>query len=272
VTGVQTCALPICGLLLFDENDNPIGMVSYSNYDNTQITIVPISIISKFAKDFKFKSMLTSVFFQSNILEAVYNNKQLICHQILKTYELSYVTNNKKKFKFKENDIILKINHKNFTDDGKIFHEEIGFDLEVYTYCMFESFNNTIIELVLLRNEKEMAVCINGLEINSFYNLRFCNNNIYYKWKSYIFTELSEELFYELYNEKIINIDFLDYKKIKQNSEKLVIMFDKNSVKIIEKIGNKQINSLIDVKNYTINKEKLNCTFNINKTSIKYSL
>jgi hypothetical protein len=252
----------LSGTPLLNSNNIPIGIVS-NGIDN--MYCIPMSIICKFVNATKGSmkhAVLSSILLATNVVESMYSSQKVICHQITNTFELSYEGIGKKKFKFKKHDIIYKINDINFEEDGTVYNSDIGYPLELYTYFMCESLQNKRIKLEMFRlndlgEYKETIQYMHAKSIDSIYNIYMSDTNNYYSWKNYLFTEVSEELIGELLSEKMVSASFLENKTLKDDNGKLVIMINNKSVNLIEKIGNKKINSLDDIKKILSSNNKI---------------
>jgi hypothetical protein len=251
----------LSGAPLLNSDGIPIGIISNGT---DSIYCIPMSVICKFIHELKSgqEHKLSSILLGTNVVESTYSHKKITCHQITNAFELSYDGKGKKKFKFKDCDIIYKINDIGFEEDGTIYNNDIGYPLELYTYFMFESLQNKIIKLEMFRMNdsgeyKETSQYLHAKSIESLYNIYMCDTNNYYRWKNYLFTEVSEELIGELLSENLISATFLENKTMKDENGKLVIMISDKSVNLIEKIGNKKINSLNDIKKILISNEKI---------------
>jgi hypothetical protein len=87
-----------------------------------------------------------------------------------------------------------------------------------------------------------------------------CNSNNYFIWKKCVFAELSDELITELLGEELLPTNIYRNKTLKENNSKLTIVFDGKTIKIVDKIGNKKIHSLKDIKSVSSSENKLTFT------------
>jgi hypothetical protein len=231
---------------------------------------VSLTLFSKIIKECRKRKIwsitLSSIFIDSDIIESEYNGRPMVCHRVNNSFDLSYSNlSGKKKFKFKEGDIIQKINNVDFNSDGTIHHTELGFNIELFTYFMFETLFGSFVTLEMYRlddnNEyKKQSYVITGISIESVYNIHMCNSNNYFIWKKCVFAELSDELITELLGEELLPTNIYSNKTLKENNSKLTIVFDGKTIKIVDKIGNKKIHSLKDIKSVSSSENKLTFT------------
>lgn len=266
----------LSGSLIVDANCVPIAMVSHSIKNSGKICCIPMSLIIKFVKKFNFNNhfKLSSIFIECDIIEIQQDLQLSTCHKINTSFGLTYFTNQKKKFKFKESDIIKKLDNIEFNSDGTIYNSSIGFNVDIQTYFLLESIVNVTFYRLSNDEYSEQSIIINSIEIESVCNIDMCNKNEYFVWKNHVFSELSDELINELIMNRLIHSNIYSYRTIKDSNCKIVIVFDGKTIKLVEKIGNKKINSLKDVKNSTglYNKPTITCKDVCSDKTIKFSL
>ena len=262
-------------------DNNIIGMTT--SYNNMKLEAIPMILLYNLVNaSLNYDGNILSVFhFCSKVVDIEENNNNVTCHYIVDCKNTSYQINMmKKNFKFKINDIIYKLNNKNFTEIGTIYDDLLGCELTIDTYMMIMTFCNITIKIDLYRkiNEEHTLISYNlyGKSFDNIYNVNIFNNHKYLYWKGFIFTELSEELILNLNHSGIILTGdiFENYKRIHDNKTKIVILIDIDykvlnkktlnqliniklpyikynngyTLFILEKIGNNKILSLIDLK------------------------
>lgn len=248
----------LSGSVIIDETNKPIALISSTIGNIRKLNCIPLSIIIKFVMESKKHEMkspaISTILFEGDIIESEYMGNQISCHRINNGFGLNYPGIGKKKINFKEGDVIQKINDISFNLDGTIYHEEIGLDLNIFAYFMIETMFGSNMKLCMFRQDenneyKEQIVTVKGIPLESIYNIHTCNKNNYVIWKNCVFTELSTELITELIGEGLLQKNVYDYKVVKETNSKLTIIFDGKSIKLVDKIGNKKITSLRDIKN-----------------------
>lgn len=255
----------LSGASIIDNIGKPIALISNSIGNTGRLNCIPLSIIIKFIVESKkhgMKSpMISCIFFEGCIIDS----ESMTCHHVNNTLGLSYQCVGKKKFQFNQGDIIQKINNVDFNSDGTIYHKDLGFDIEIFSYFMIETLFNSHVKLCIFRLDehdeyKEQIVTIQGIPLGSMYNIHMCNKHNYIIWKNCVFTELSAELITELIGEGLLQKNVFNHQVVKETDSKLTIMFDGKKVRLVEKIGHKKINSLKDIKNISGNDIKLTLT------------
>jgi hypothetical protein len=255
----------LSGSSIVDEFDNTIALISYSIGNIGKLNCVPLSIIIKFITESKRQKIssftLSSIFNTSDIIGSVYMGKEVTFHRVSSGHDILYSSNGKKKLKFLEGDIIKRVNHIDFNSNGTIYHEELDLNVELPFYILIETLSNKHIKFDMFRLDnkeyKEHSIIILGMPIEHVYDIYPCNKNNYIIWKNYVFTELSEELSNELLSEGIGYPNIYNNLIPSASNIKQTIIFDGKTIKIADKIGNKKINSLIDIKTLLNSNSKL---------------
>lgn len=264
----------LSGASIVDSTGAPVAMLS--NEKSRQINCIPLKLIIKFIKEIKKHKMafkISNLFIESNVI--LDHDTNTTCHMIKNGYNLSYQTTKKRKHKFLADDIIQKVNNINFNPDGLLLHSEIGFNVELSTYVMIESLSNSYINFDMYRNTngeyKQYPVSLLGIYIDNVYNIQMFNNNNYFVWKNFVFTELSYELINEFKLENIIPFELFNALIPAETKSKIIIVYDGSTIQFVEKIGNKNVNSLDDIITNSKIKQTINCR-NIDGMTIKFNL
>lgn len=236
-----------------------------SSINNNIFQGIPISIIIDI---FKNNIEMTGILFSSVPLE--FNDDSVVKygHYITKTIcnEITYKTTTGEKFKFREGDIIYKINDKEITKNCKIFDEKINYEVLVNTYIMF----NSKVSISLYRNiNNEMVIITKELVCESFdnyYNIHYYNTYDYLFLNGYTFMELSEEYLINLGKIKSFNLEklFKYFRKINNLNKKYIVVIDIN----ISNINKRDIKKIIDIDIF--NKKKILILNKVNNIQISY--
>lgn len=248
----------LSGATVVDNNETPVGLISNSIDCREKLYCLPISVIIKFVKELKDNYMQkfvpSTIIFDYDLEGAELENVSLTCCVINNTFNIGYKSTGKKNFKFEIGDAIYKLNNVNINDDGTVYHAEMGLNLDIRTFFMIESMFGKLVRIDMYRQNNDgeygqFNCLISGTPIESTTNTTIINNNKYFVWKHHVFTEVSDELLIEFVNNGFLNINFIEKNKtLKENNSKMVLMFDGNAIKIVEKIGNKNIVNLDDLK------------------------
>lgn len=280
------------------KNEIPIGMVmSYSQYYNKFQTIPIIFII------YVTKCVLNN--FQNNDTDiatitsyniptitkcgVMKNGTRLYLKYVSSDSIVSYFTEKKKSFIFKQGYCIIKVNNCEIKQYGKIYCDDIGCDVNTDTFLMIKSLKNRYCNFNIcidLNTEKNINITLQAKNLNTLYNINIFNNHQYIYWKGLTFVELSEELLIDLSYIFDDNFKGNIVTQLKQNTEnkKYVIIIDVNkqiidintqitniddheiidkfpiiekeindnkylSIVFLQKIGTKHINNINDLKN-----------------------
>lgn len=272
---VESRYLPIdvhglSGATIVNNEDMPIGLISNSIDCREKLYCLPISVIIKFIKELKKNSMQkfspSSVIFDYDLESAELENSHITCCVIKNTFNVGYKSTGKKNFKFEMGDAIYKLNNVSLNNDGSIYHSELDLNVDIRTFFMIESMFGKFVRIDMYRLNDQGEYCkfncsISGTRIESISNTTIINNNKYFVWNNHVFTEVSDELLMEFINGGFLNINFIEKNKtLKENNTKMVLMFDGNTLKIVEKIGNKNITGLGDIQTYLkLKKNNLTC-------------
>jgi len=123
----------------------------------------------------------------------------------------------------------LSVNNKQFTRVGMITDDNNNYDLPLDTYLMLCCYKGLVnFHIYREQTKKELTQTIYGKSFNDVYDINIFNNNHYIYWKGFIFTELSEELIYEINSSgvKLLGKYFENRKIIKNYKTKLVVLLD----------------------------------------------
>lgn len=254
-TQVRLDNLPGCSGSLILCNDIPIGMLASFSQKSKKLQAIPTCLIFKIVinslndltktiSGFNIPTLTVRV----DLDKCVDGKSQFIGKCVEKkdtNNNIEYCTIYNKKFYFKDNDVIIKVSDKEFDNNGKIFSDEIGYDVNIDMFMMLECFihkkNNC--KFLVIRNdgetEKHIDINIIGKTINTMYNTKIFNDHIYVSWKGFTFAELSEELVDNL--AKIFNFDiqgsFITSPKMNSGDKKVVVVVDVDKRFIPEKYG-----------------------------------
>ena len=211
-------------------NKHLVAMVT--SYNNMKLEAIPIHFIYDIITSvLKTKTdTLTGFYFCTKVVELEMDNN-LVCygHYITDPKDIGYQTNTSKKFKFKQGDVILSVNNKQFTRVGMITDDNNNYDLPLDTYLMLCCYKGLVnFHIYREQTKKELTQTIYGKSFNDVYDINIFNNNHYIYWKGFIFTELSEELIYEINSSgvKLLGKYFENRKIIKNYKTKLVVLLD----------------------------------------------
>lgn len=249
------------------------------SYEN-KMQAIPMILICELIKHYNQQCML-GYFFNTKVINMETENDVITGHYISECKNVTYITNkSKKKFKFEVSDIIISVNNVKINNKGRIYDDKIGYDFALDTYLTLITNMYKYVDIEIYREIKGKYVIfkhqISGNSYDQIYNINIFNDYKYLYWNGCIFTELSEELLYDL-NMSGINImksKILKCKKITDDKKKHVILIDVvfeilhnklidktkttglpfintpdgYDIYVVEKIGNKKINNLNDLK------------------------
>lgn len=261
------------GSLLVSKTDdslkNPVGMLT--SFTDGKLQALPICIILLFLKSVfslsdKDRDMKKICGYNIPTEGGIYeeNYEEIYGRHVIENTNIEYVVKEisreknetgrkkiKNKFRFESGDFITEINGKKINDDGSIYSEEIGYNIPVDSFLMFELYKNNeeICNFVLLRDENNNVnkynLKIYGKPLNELYNINIFNDHTYLYWNGFIFTEMSEELAYDIYymyNLENIDVnmldDFITNPKKSNGSKKYVCVINLENEKILRKHGN----------------------------------
>jgi hypothetical protein len=284
-------------------DNNLIGMVFSYLPESNEFEALPFSLLVEILYNSLDSSLYYAkgfggYYFSSEIVDL---DSGIVGHFIISTKDVSYIRKIgsivKKDFKFKVNDIILKINDCAFNMDGTIYNDRIGCNVTLETHLMLYAYFDSSVKYDLLRGDDKLIVCeIYARQYDHIYNLNIFNNDKYVYWKGLIFAELSEELIINMSSKyKLLGDTFQKYKSVTSTSNNTstsnknvvlidVIYEDLNlktakilkdinapyvnvsdgyELLVLEKIGNKKIINIDDLYKYisTVNKSKVTCCY-----------
>lgn len=221
-----------------------------------------------------------------------------------------YKTNIRKDFMFKKGDIILGVDDESIVNTGKIYYELLDCEIDFNAYLMFKSFFNENNSCKFnfarqeKRDEKEKIYNVNLINkhFNDLYATNIFNNHEYVYWRGFIFAEMSEEILNDIkfMNNKKLSGLFATQLKLTSGEKKHVIIIDvdktiisdsmceiinllpfvesyeKDKIYIcfLEKIGNKKINSLNDLRTVleTNNNKKMLAFYQTDTENIYFTI
>lgn len=225
------------------------------------------------------------------------NNKVLFIGKSVLPYKNVHYKklSNNKNFYFYSDDVILKIDNCEFNGKGTIFSDDIGYNINVDMFMMMKCYMSVTnsCKFLIARNkktEKHINVELIGYSINLMYNIKIFNDHKYISWRGFTFAEISEEIINEISNTYQYDIEgsYIKMPKKSDGSKKHVIVVDINEklisdkyldmfyidgsktqiplvdtdigkqLVILDKIGNKFISRIEDIKIAITNKNNKN--------------
>jgi hypothetical protein len=233
------------GILL---DEKIIGMI-FAFYDE-KIQIIPIYFIKVFVdkilqyannnnitKNFKLKGFIINTIFATIIDEKSGEkfNTRFINNDCNIGYKNILSNDN---IKFKKEDIIIEINNLKFNDNGKIFIDELNYEISLDSYILLLNTNNINFKYIkrdkklkLKNNNIPKYITLNPKNYESYYNINISSydtDNFYYN--GITFCEISEEIlkFLENKNNNFNFTEIREYYSVKQidNDKKYVIILD----------------------------------------------
>lgn len=266
-------------------NNIPLGIIMSCDNDQT-ITVLPYCLIANIIKSslligrFTLNSIIMdtqmcSIIFEneSDIIDTQYKVKdQILGNYIKNSYEITYKKQHSLKlFKFKNYDVILKINKNPFLNNGYIYDPEIKYNIYYKTYFMLSSYKTNFVHLEILRNNKIENIYIKGANIPQNLTLNLGKTQSWINYHGLIFTELTDTLlqyfkinnvkmndnYQKINNDKInkyIALVHIDMKFIKNHYnkgvselKKMSFPYPNKSLLIINKIGNEIISDILSL-------------------------
>ena len=160
-------------------------------------------------------------------------------------------------FSFNVGDVILKVNNNEFTNDHKLFQNDIGICVPLNAYLLIECTKRNAIQFSIIRNntKKIQTYSICNVKYNQMPKImHFMQNKFCVSWCGMKFIELTESALVKF--SKYMNVDFwlLKTNEIShRNTRYIMITTDINDYQIefvvITKIKNKVIKKLQDIIN-----------------------
>lgn len=272
------------------------------SYSNKKIEAIPTVLINSLVKVMIYnpEKQLSGFFFESSIVDVSNNFEKKTCHYIAHANDVQYGN-----FKLKSGDIIVNINDAEINDDGTIYNQYVGYNIDLDSHMMLCDYFNGTLKIKIMRKKtnkyRDMVKEISGIPLSDIHSVKILNTNQYIYWNGFIFTELSEELIFTLNcmglelsgeifekyyliksvnrNKKIVVLIDIDYGFLNTMSQEYSdhwrnaggpFIKTKTGYKllIIDKIGNNKISNLSELKINLTEKSKL--TFE-NYTSFEFS-
>ncbi len=248
--------------------DKYVGMLIMQKNSSKNLIVLPFDIINRIIKSYYMNDMK---FYH---LPVVLNDNIIINHGFRTLMP---------------NDIIVSINNIELIDNT-VYDEDLGVRLVYDTYLLLNYYHTIhIVYMRLFKSRKKVYNTVIKLKELNYSNLMLnykdYNNSI--KINSIEFSELSEELLINSFNNKI-NIPAIDYNNI-YNKYKLIylknisnpkllkmladnnINIDKN-IYILSKISGKKIKCIKDINNFTKNVELTIELIDSNNNNIKIKI
>ena len=145
--------------------------------------------------------------------------------------------NGKKTFIFHKDDVIMKVDDKQFNKDKMIFCELMNMFIPLNTYMMIQSILKKTIAVSVYRNDKIKTYNLSGIDYNDMYPVKLYSNIVFVKKNFY--TEMNEDiLIYHFKNGNIVKINVCE--KYITMGERIIVSLNKYSFKIIKKVKNIQ--------------------------------
>lgn len=271
------------------KNNIPVGMIMSYNQFYKKFQAMPIVLITHIVKHMinNIELNVSGYNIPTITKSAITKNGQKIYLKYVHTESPNYKTHTGKLFSFKVGHCITSIENNFINNSGKIFCEYLGSDVNIDTFLMLESLKKTHCNLdvcVDLKTEKFVNVKLERKILNTLYDVSIFNNHQYVYWKGLTFVELSEELLIDLtylYDNNFRGDIMTQFKKYFSGKKYVTIIdVDKNiitidnckiinklpiieeiineekcySIILLQKIGNKNINGLDDLKKCIKNK------------------
>jgi hypothetical protein len=229
----------LSGSILFEKN-NLYGIVSH--YVDGNIIILPSYCMIFFFRNILQKRELCGI----NLKTLICDMDEGVGHYIIGTFGINYFNIGEKRKFLNKDDIILKINNNSFTEDGTIYHKNIGICLPFDTYLLLDDRNEFELEILKKKNKKKneedynkMTGIISKIELNKYVMFDIKQNLDYINYNGLIIVELSEKLY--TYYDKI-GVHFVglieDYYNncIISDKKKPVVIIDINYDNMTENI------------------------------------
>jgi len=214
------------GSIVQSDNKN-IGMISMNKKDN--VVIIPFFLINLVI----FNTLL-GIQLDTICCDILYLDKNMFAH-IVTNNSCSY-PNGKKKFIFHKDDVIMKVNDKEFNKDKMLLCEINNIYVPFNTYMLTYATLKKQISVTIYRNKKVKTHNLSGIEYNDMYPVRLYSSIKVIDKK--IYTELNEDLL--IYNCKNGNkIKFAICDKYLVDNERIIVELDKSNnytFKITKKI------------------------------------
>jgi hypothetical protein len=196
------------------KNDKLYGFVIKKN--NNEITAVPCLIINMFLLHIFDNplSELKGIIVYSCYCEVI-DKKKIIGNYITENTCFYPSTNSMDimtKFSFRQNDILLSIDDKEFNSDMSLYFDDLSCFLPINTYFMFALLQKNNVKIKLLRNNTVKTIYLNGISYNNIFKIRIYGKK-YINWNGFIFCELTEEILVNNFSQKKYNIFSIDGSK-----------------------------------------------------------
>ena len=205
-----------------------IGIVSM-NKEN-KIIIIPFFLI-----DILINNIFMGIQLDTIPCDISHLEKDMFAH-IVDINSCPY-PNGKKTFIFHKDDVIMKVDDKQFNKDKMIFCELMNMFIPLNTYMMIQSILKKTIAVSVYRNDKIKTYNLSGIDYNDMYPVKLYSNIVFVKKNFY--TEMNEDiLIYHFKNGNIVKINVCE--KYITMGERIIVSLNKYSFKIIKKVKNIQ--------------------------------
>ena len=286
-------------------NNKIIGILSSSKINSKQITLIPGIIVYRFISEFIKTNKYSGL---CNIIAKVANceieteGKKYNGISIDDDYNINYNKgiNVKNRRNLQKNDIIYKINNKQFKKSkGKIllYDDNLSTNIPISTYIALNYMAGDKLDLKIYRpNGATENLKINARSVKTATYLQIVHNYSYYNCNGMIFVELSQYMI-DCYICSDIKLCNLLYKYIletpyRDNNDKIIVLIDiiENEIPekrlaemkkinlpliqifkkdydlmILQKINNNKINDLSDIKKALKKSKNILCMESTNK-------
>ena len=190
----------LSGTALCDTDGTVYGIVSYYDQINNNIIVLPSYCLQYMLDNIVYNRKLTGVLLATEICDFTdSNNMSGIGLYITTTYGINYYIKSKsdkhRKTKLNKGDLITKIDGKTITNDGKIYSEQLGIDIDINAYFMLVNNNKIAIEYSPKNTEKYINDSINKISFENYNIFDINQNKNIIKYNGLIITELSENLY-----------------------------------------------------------------------------
>jgi hypothetical protein len=280
---------------LITNTQNVVGMICISKESKYVFAFPSILLIKCVCSCLLYNNCLPRLLFiNCNVVADVDDEGNIKKYgmMITKTFDIEYSTTTKKKFVFKKNDIILSINNNKITKVGNIYDEECGVSMSICTFAMFKNIFDNVLNIDYIREEKECAIAIFGVDPEIYSAFNFIQRKMKEKFifcDGFVFVELTESIL-KYFRDKNIYIDesnlcnimncdgkkkkfvilvYIDYNYLsKHNKESYKFLkangypYKDNKLRILKKVANEEITGLNSLKRIlTVNKANKKKTY-----------
>ena len=247
------------GLPIMNKN-NPIGQIIRTGIE-FQVDCIYLPFLLKV-----LQNMIIS---ENKIINCIYIKTDICCVKYLDTTCTAHVVNTescgfirgKNEFKFKNENIIIKVDDQHFNENGFISCNNMGLDLLVTlnTYLLLKTLLLNEVEFKMGINNKLKHIKLSGINYNNIFSTRVQSTHKKIVWNGFIFIEFSEELLIN-YQKKGFRFRGNLIKNIDEyaiNKNKRIILYDINHLDVQSKYNKLQFPLCGENGNYFLQLEKI---------------